>query len=163
MLAQCISISFGMTWEVCAIARQTAWQTRVEVLRTIIGFAAFVGGALISVAAAAFGRVVDSLAGLLFYRRRMGEMAGAEPGELANAFRQGAWLTFAAVTPSCALMLLEHGSAYTDARLVFAAVLAGAILWFALARRWRHPIITEIAAIASILRKTRISPTPDRL
>ncbi len=156
MLAQAVALSFGMNWELCVLTRRTAWQARVEVTRSVIGALAFCLGAVVGLAAASAGRLVESLIGLMFYRGKMPAMAGSPPGELGRVYAQSVGLTLAAVTPSGGLMLFTGWSATTNPLAILATVILGGAVWMALLARGDHPLMAELKLSVSMLVGKRV-------
>ena len=152
MIAQFIILGFGMSWELFVLRKQTALQTRFELIRAVVGTATFAAGAVFSLTGAAIGRVVDAVFGYVLYRPHMDRFAGADPGELERVYLRSAALTVAAVLPSLLLMLWTDWSPRTDLIEMIAAVLLGALLWLATMMRQRHPLFQEMTIALSHLR-----------
>ncbi|MDB5819035.1 MAG: hypothetical protein JWQ11_2675, partial [Rhizobacter sp.] len=117
LVAQIIVLSFGMNWELFVIKSETGRQTRIELARNVLGLVAFMIGSAFSVAAAAAGRVVDAIFGLLMYRSHVSRLSGADVKEITPIYVEGALLTVAAALPLALLMAFEGWSAHTDLRL----------------------------------------------
>lgn len=156
MVVHFIGLGFGMNWELCILTKKTGWQARVEVLKATVGSIAFIAGSFAGLAGAAAGRVVEALTGLVIYAPRMREMAGTRPGEIAKVFRESAILTIAAVGPSVAVMLSNRWSPATSWWLIGPAILVGIVLWLAMLRAYRHPLLDEILrALSRIMPRAR--------
>ena len=153
MVAQFIVLGFGMSWELFVLRRQTALQTRFELLRAGVGTAVFAIGAAFSLTGAALGRVLESAFGYVLYRPYMDKFAGAESGELERVYLRSAALTLAAVTPSLLLMVWTGWSPKTDLVEMVAAVLFGGVLWMATLISQRHPLFQEVTVALSRFRK----------
>ena len=142
MAGQIMAISFAMTWELCVLTGRTGWHARVEIARALAGLAVFVFGAAFNLGAAAAGRVADSLIGLAIYRPRLGELSGATPAEMRQAYRGGVLLTGLAIAPAVAMRL-----AWSEAAPLWhliLAPLAGGGLWLIGLALTRHPLFAEI-------------------
>lgn len=149
MVAQCVAIAFAMSWELCVLTDRTAWQARVEAVRAIAGLAVLAIGALVSMPAAAVGRIVDALIGLAVYRPRMPEMAGASAAETRRAYAGNALLAALAIAPVTVLMTVGGWEPETPLMAVGAAVTVGGVLWLAALAVTRHPLFVELKAITA--------------
>lgn len=149
MIAHLIALGFGMNWELCVLTKRTGWQARIESVRAVVGLGAFSAGAFFGLAAAAAGRVVESLTGLVLYGPHMRQMAGTRDGEIAAVYRQSTLLTVAAVAPSVAVMASHGWSPATPLWAVGGAVALGIALWGLTLRGLRHPLAGEIVHLVS--------------
>lgn len=148
MVAQFITLSFGMNWELFVLRDETARQTRLEVSRSIFGVGAVAVGAQFSLLAAALGRVADSLLGFFLYIPHVTRLSGATAREIARIYGQSGALTVAAVTPSLVLMISANWSARVPIGQVAVAVGVGIILWAGLIVALRHPLLEEFRIVA---------------
>lgn len=158
LVAQIVALAFGMNWELFVIRKETATQTRIELLRNVAGLAIFSIGALFSVGAAAAGRVIDNLVGLLLYRKHVRRLSGASSGEISQIFWEGLLLTLVAVLPVALLMIVERWSHETPMTAVFVAVVVGIAGWYFVITRLNHPLANEITLLARKILRT----TPNR-
>ncbi|MDE2403594.1 MAG: oligosaccharide flippase family protein [Sphingomonadales bacterium] len=157
LLAQTVTLAFGMNWELFVIRKETATQTRIELLRNIAGLTTFSIGALFSVGAAAAGRILDNLIGLLFYRKHVQRLSGADSSEIAQVYREGLALTVAAVLPALLLMIGEDWDRRTPLAAVVVAVMAGVACWYGVLVRLGHPLAHELTLLARKL--LRLQPS----
>lgn len=144
MIAQFFTLCFGMNWELFVLRDETARQTRYEVIRSIIGLVVFSIGCLISIEAAAVGRIIDAFVGFLFYYPHVRRLAGTERHEIPAIYRDSGLLTVAAVLPALVLMIVYRWSSTTPPVLVALCVLGGVALWLLTALRLRHPLRDEL-------------------
>lgn len=152
MVSQFIILCFGMNWELFVLHDEVRLQTRIELIRAATGVVVFSVGCFYGLTAAAFGRVVEALFGLLLYVPHMGRLAGVRNVEFARIWGRSLLLTLSAVCPSLALMLATDWSAHTAVPLVSGAVLLGVCFWFLLLYRLKHPLFLELNRI---LERTR--------
>lgn len=157
MAGQVIAIGFAMNWELCVLTGRTGWQARIEVARALAGLAGFALGALVSLPAAAAGRIVDAVLGYAIYRPRMGEMAGASADEVRAAYGGSLLLAAIAIAPAVAVMALHGWSPQTPLALVAAAIAVSVALWAVALRVLGHPLGGELAAL--LRRQTTEAPT----
>ncbi|HEY1124798.1 MAG TPA: oligosaccharide flippase family protein [Sphingobium sp.] len=148
MAGQFVMIGFAMNWELCVLTNRTAWQARTEVTRAVIGLAAFAAGALLSLPAAALGRVVDAVFGYLIYRPRMADMAGATSAEIGDANNGSLVLTPLAIGPAIGLMVVSRWSPAVPMGQIAIAVVAGGALWMFALYATRHPLFKELVSLA---------------
>jgi O-antigen/teichoic acid export membrane protein len=148
MIGQFIALGFAMNWELCVLSNRTAWQARTEVVRAMIGLAAFAIGAVFNLSAAAAGRIVDALLGYLIYRGKMAAMARATPAELREAYGGSLLLTLVAVGPAIGLMAFFGWSHSTPTGQLAAAVATGGALWVLVLCATGHPLFNEIRSLA---------------
>lgn len=144
MIAQFLSLCFGMNWELFVLRDETARQTKYEVTRSVFGLVVFTIGSLFSIAGAAIGRIVDAGFGLIMYYPHMRRLAKTEPGEIPGVYRESGLLTAAAVLPSFILMMTHDWAADTPFWQVAGAVLVGVALWLATVHRLDHPLLGEL-------------------
>ena len=147
-VASVILVSTTMAWEIFVVCKETALQVRIEVIRTTIGTALFVAGALHSLEAAAASRILDALFAQAMYRRHLARMTGATPGRFFRIYIRSAALTLVAVAPALALML-AHGFSPHVLLIELGAVIGTGVLFWLVALRWLNPaIFNEIMGVA---------------
>ncbi|MDB5421451.1 MAG: hypothetical protein JWR59_1398 [Brevundimonas sp.] len=144
LIGQFLALFFGMNWELFVLRNETARQTRLEVSRSAIALAAFVIGCQFNLLAAAFGRVVDGIVGLIVYFPHVNRLAQTRPGELLRIYRDNLVLTAATTGPAFGLMLATGWSAKTSWLAIIPAAALGVGLWFVVMALMRHPLFLEI-------------------
>jgi O-antigen/teichoic acid export membrane protein len=144
MVAQCVVLCFGMSWELFVVKDETARQTRLEVIRAIVGTIFFMIGCLFNLTAAAVGRIAEALAGLVLYRSHVQRLSEAAPGQISRIVMNNACLTIGAVLPSFVLMLSTGWSHTTSPAMLVGAIFSGMLIWIAVLARQRHPLYTEL-------------------
>jgi O-antigen/teichoic acid export membrane protein len=150
LLAQFLSLSFAMNWEVYLVRNQLAIQVKFEAARSVFGLlskavASF--GGLIAVAAST---VVDQLFSMILYLPRMGKLTDTGNRELAGIWGEAALLALVTGTPSLALMMWHGWSAQVPLLQVAGAVAAGGALWLMLLARLQHPLWREIRHLVAL-------------
>lgn len=143
-VAAAITVATGMTAEIFILRHQTARQLRIELLRALLGFAAFAAAATISLAAAAAAKVAEAVLAFLLYRRPMNELVGGQPDELGRMYREALLLTAAAILPAFSLMAWFDWSPAVPVPAIIAAVAGGVALWAVLLVRRQHPLYLEV-------------------
>jgi O-antigen/teichoic acid export membrane protein len=154
MIAQVLATCFAMNWELFVLRDQTAKQTQLELVRAIGSVAAFTGGCFFSTAAAAAGRIVDSILGLVLYHKPIRQLAGLDDGILFRIFGKSSLLTVAAVFPSLGLMVWNDWSPYTSPAAIAGALATGIVLWILAIAQTRHPLLGEIRRLMPSSRST---------
>jgi O-antigen/teichoic acid export membrane protein len=157
MVAQTLTLCFGMNWELFVLRNETERQTRLEVTRSLISLAIFVVGCRFGIAGAATGAVVGSLFGWVVYFPHMNRLGEIAPGRLVQIYGRGALLTIAAVTPSALLMAATHASERTPLLWIAATVALGVLCWFGLLARFQHPLYEELMTLG---RKMKLVKRP---
>lgn len=147
LVSQIITIAFGMNWELFVIRNETALQTKIELYRNGVGLAVFIAGSMISLTAAAIGKVCDALIGLALYRKHVLRLSGLAAEQMNRTYREGALLSLAAVLPSALLMVDQRWSEHTSLLLVGGAVALGMVLWAGVLAWLRHPLIEEFLVL----------------
>lgn len=147
LIAQVITLGFGMNWELFVIRNETALQTKIELYRNVIGLCVFLVGCMFSLTLAALGKVCDALVGLALYRRHVLRLSGLAQHQITRAYYEGALLSFVAVLPSGFLMAYERWSEHTSLAVVAAAVALGVAMWAACVFWLRHPLVDEFAVL----------------
>jgi O-antigen/teichoic acid export membrane protein len=160
MVAQFVVLGFGMNWELFVLRRETALQTRYEMLRAIATLVVVTIGCLFSIAGAAAGRVAEAVLGYFLYRPHMDRMAGTTKGELERVYGESLLLTVVAVAPAFVLMMLSGWAADTSFVFVGGSVLLGIAAWFAVMVVRRHPAVDELQKLVSGIKAMRSRSTP---
>jgi O-antigen/teichoic acid export membrane protein len=150
MIAQFVTLSFGMNWELFVIRDETAKQTKYETIRSLVGLVFFAAGSLINLGAATIGRVLEALVGAAIYLPKMTQLSDARPHELTRIYVNSAGLTIAAITPSIVVMFAYRWSAVTPPSVIALGVTMGLVFWLAALRYLRHPLLDEIKRLISI-------------
>lgn len=144
LIAQFLALCFGMNWELFVLRDETARQTRFEVIRSVVALGIFSLGCLVSLTAAAAGRIAESAIGLLLYYPHVRRLAQTDRGEIPAVFAQSAMLTVAAVAPALLLMIGMGWSERAPAAALAGVVGLGVALWTAVLFALRHPLSDEI-------------------
>lgn len=144
LVSQIVVLAFGMNWELFVIHDEINKQTRFEAIRAIFGAAAFAIGCAFSISAAATGRIVEALFGLILYLPSMSALSGAAPGRIFRLYGRSAILTLAACLPSAILMASQDWNPRTSIAFCLASVILGVTLWIVALAYTRHPLIDEM-------------------
>ena len=159
MLAFAVTISIGMTAEVFVLRHETRRQLKIESIRSAAGLLLFVGGALISLPAAAAAKLIESIVAFLMYRRPMNRLIGGPPDRLRAVYKEGLVLGGVAVMPSLALMMWSDWSPATPLAAVLVAVVLGICAWAAMIIKMGHPLAIEgFRALSLALDRIRKMP-----
>jgi O-antigen/teichoic acid export membrane protein len=143
MIAQAVTLCFGMNWELFVLRDETAKQTKFEAIRAVVGVCLLCFGALFNILAAAFGRVAEAIFGMILYLPHMGRLAEARRSELVPIYLRGLAATLAAVMPATALMVAKRWSPNVDLLAVAGAVGLGLVLWCLVLRKMNHLLLGE--------------------
>jgi O-antigen/teichoic acid export membrane protein len=146
-LAGVLLTSITMTWEVFVVTGETQRQARLEVIRTVVGFALFVAGCLHSLAAAAAARVGDALVAQWLYRPHLHRLTDTTPAELLRIYRVSALTSLPAILPAGAVMALWRWSPAVPLPAVLGAIVAGALGWIAALRVSNHLLWQELVRL----------------
>ena len=152
-IAQVLTLSFGMNWELFVLRDKLNVQTRYEILRSLCGLGLFALGCLVSMDAAAAGRILDALLGCLLYFRWMGRLSGADNHEILAIYRGSAVLSALAVAPSLCLMIATGWDPYVSRWVLGLAVAMGVISWAITIHVMDHPLRAEMQIVASAARR----------
>lgn len=155
MLWQFIAIGFSMNWELFVLRHETHRQIRFEIARSVVGTIGFTLGSLVSISAAALGRVADVTVGYLLYRPHMDRLAGTEPGELERTYAQSGLVTVVTAVPPLLVMLATGWDYRTPIWLIAAALVLSGFIWLATLWRIGHPIADELRLLAAHARSVR--------
>jgi O-antigen/teichoic acid export membrane protein len=151
-IATAVVVGMGLTAELFILRHRTKQQVTIEAVRSVIGLALFVGGALISLGLAAAAKVAEALVAFGIYFGPMMQLIGGPPAELRRLYVQSFLLTVAAVLPSLCLMLVTGFSPSTPLLLILGSVVLGVGLWGAALIALRHPILAEATKLLTRLR-----------
>lgn len=153
MIAQFVVLGFGMNWELFVLRNETARQTRIEIVRAMVGTAIFAIGCLFGIAAAALGRIGEAVVGYLLYRPHIDRLAGTSQGEIGGIYRESLLLTIAATLPVALTMLSQRWSPDVPIAWIAAATALGGVGWALLLWRREHPIFEEVRLLLVQLRR----------
>ncbi|WP_342659361.1 oligosaccharide flippase family protein (plasmid) [Sphingomonas sp. NY01] len=151
LIAQAITLSFGMNWELFVLRDETTKQSRLEVKRALFGFFIFSVFCRFGLASAALGRVGDAIAGYFIYRGHVRRLANVRGAELRRVFMMSSILTVFAAIPPLIMMVIYDWSDSPPAFALVGSVGLGIVAWFAAIHSLRHPLLDEFARVASKL------------
>jgi O-antigen/teichoic acid export membrane protein len=151
MVALIVAHAFSMNWEIFVIKDETARQTRIEIARSIAGVSAAAAGSLVSVAAAACGRLTDCVVGFVLYLPHIRRLTGVTMRELGQVYANSAVLSGAAVLPGLLFMASAGWPSRPPLTIAGGTVVLGIVLWIALLALSRHPLIHELARVRLML------------
>ncbi len=146
-VAAILYVSITMTWELFVLCNETGRQARFEALRSGIGLIMFVGGALISLTAAAIGRIGEAIFSVALYRPHIERMTSTTLADFIPIYRRSAILTAASCAPALALMLIYDWSPRTPFPLVMVAIAGGVAAWLAAIRLTGHALADEVITL----------------
>ena len=159
-LTAILLVSITMTWELFAVCHQSHKQAKLEIVRTSIGSALFIGACFIGLNAAAFSRLADAAVSILLYRPHVEAMTETEFSDFAKVYRRNGLLTLAACAPSIILLAIWGFSPFTPIAYVAASIALGLGAWLVLLRITNHPVWTEIAHIGTkLVSRVRVGQT----
>ena len=155
LVGQFISLSFAMNWELFVVRDRLRTQTRLEVLRSIVGVVTQVFGCLFSLVVVAGASIVSSLVSMALYGHYMPGLADTTRGRLMQIYIEASVLTAAAAAPALLFMAATGWS--TDASLpALAGVVAlGGLAWLGAIFRMGHPLAEELRLLVAQLRSRR--------
>ena len=149
-IASVIQVGITMTWELFASTGNLRTQTKVEIVRSVIGLAMFAGACFISLEAAAFSRVLDAVVAYALYRPHVNRMTHTRTRDFIPIYLRNMVLALATITPCLVLMALHGFAPSTPIGLVLVAVVCGGLLWLVGLVMIRHPLIEEAQRIFKI-------------
>ncbi len=155
MIAQFFILAFGMNWELFVIHDEIKRQTRFELIRAAFGTAAFAIGCAFSIAAAALGRIVEALFGLVLYLPHMSRLSGASVNRIAGVYARSLALTAAATFPALVLMMSSGWSPHVNRVLLAGSIALGVGAWLATLFLIDHALTREIRKILALLMPNR--------
>ena len=142
--AAILYVGVSLTWELFVLCNETGRQARYECIRSPVGLVFFLLGSLISLTAAAIGRIGEGLFTIALYRRHIQRMTSTTLADFIPIYRRSAILTAAACAPALALMLIYDWSPGTPFPLVLLAVAGGIGAWLAAIRLTGHVLAGEV-------------------
>ena len=149
MLVQLLALSFAMHHELFIMGDRIGQQAKLEVIRSLVGLAAFTYGCRYGLEGAAAGRLVDSLAGMALFLPLIPGLSGAGWRELAAAYARSGAVTLATIAPPAALMVAHDWRHDVAVLPIGAAVAAGGVCWLVALRLTHHPLWREIERFRS--------------
>lgn len=158
MLAQIALLSFGMNWELFVIRDKMAVQARYEIIRSIAGIGIFSVGCMVSMLAAASGRLIEALIGSVLYFPWMSRLSGASYSEILAIYLRTAAIAIATALPPLALMLLTGWDANVSLWLMLASIMTGIVIWIISLRLVSHPLLHEAHVVWTLARTSLPMP-----
>ena len=146
-VAAILWVSISMTWELFVLCNETGRQARLECFRSPVGLVMFLAGALISVTAAAIGRIGEAIFSVAFYRPHIERMTSTTLADFIPIYRRSAILTAVACAPALALMLIYDWSPATPFPLVIVAIAGGVGAWLATIKLTGHMLAGEVVSL----------------
>lgn len=146
-VAAMLYVSIAMTWELFVLCNETGRQARFEAVRSGIGLIMFAAGTLISLTAAAIGRIGEAIFSVALYRPHIERMTSTTLADFIPIYRRSAILTAASCAPALALMLIYDWSPRTPLPLVMAAIAGGVAAWLVAIRLTGHALGDEVIAL----------------
>jgi O-antigen/teichoic acid export membrane protein len=146
-VAAMLYVSIAMTWELFVLCNETGRQARFEAVRSGIGLIMFAAGTLISLTAAAIGRIGEAIFSVALYRPHIERMTSTTLADFIPIYRRSAILTAASCAPALALMLIYDWSPRTPFPLVMAAITGGVAAWLVAIRLTGHALGDEVIAL----------------
>lgn len=147
-VASIIAVSIAMTWEVFVVCEETGRQAKFEVWRAGGTVLIMSAGSMISLPAAAAGRIADALVSVAIYRPHLERMTDTTLADFVPIYRRSFLLTLVAIGPAVALMTAYSWTAQAPMTLVVASIVAGVALWLAALRVMHHPVLVDIMRLA---------------
>ena len=142
-----VIIGSGMTSEVFILRRETHVQVKIEGIRAVGGFLFFAGGAMISLPAAAAGKLIESIFAFFLYRKPMARFIDGPAGVLRRVYLEGIMVSVSAILPSFILMCWTRWSPLTPPIAVVSSIVIGGVMWAAILFKRQHPIATEVTRL----------------
>ena len=152
LIGQFISLGFAMNWELFVIRDEMKTQTRLEIIRSVLGVVTQTLGSLFNLTAVAATSIFNNLVSLGLYGRHMQRLAGTTTRDLTSMYLEAMLLTALAAGPSLALMVWSGWSARVSLSLVFASIALGGGLWATALVRLSHPLYDEARLIFDRIR-----------
>lgn len=159
MLSQALCLCFAMNHELFILRDRLAQQTWLEMVRSLVGLAAFAIGCTFGLLGAALARLFDALLGITLFVPLLPRLSGAAHRELFVVYLRGAVLAAAATAPSLGVMIHSGWSPATPLSSIAMAVAGGIALWVVSLRIMGHPLFVEMARLTRQV-LSRISTAP---
>ena len=158
LLSQAISLCFAMNHELFILRDRLGQQTWLEMIRSVVGLAAFAIGCTFGLLGAALARLFDALLGVALFVPLLPRLSGAARRELFVIYLRGVMLAAAATAPALGVMIHGGWSPATSLSAIAMAIAGGIALWVVSLRILGHPLFVEMARLTQQLRY-RISTT----
>jgi O-antigen/teichoic acid export membrane protein len=129
--------------DIFVVCKETARQTRLEIIRAPIALGLFSIGCLISLEAAAAMKGVEAIIMVAMYRRDLERMTDTRWPDFLPIYGRGLLLTAAATLPAALVMTAYGWSPATPLPAVLGGILAGGLAWGITLWALRHPLFDE--------------------
>ena len=143
LIGQIISLTFAMNWELFVLRDELKTQTRLELLRSLIGVTTQTIGSMFNLIIVAATSIADNILSFVIYQRYMPRLARTPSSTFFKAYGEAGLLAAAAAMPPLLLMLWFGWAADTPLTFVFGSVIVGIALWFSLIVATDHPVLWE--------------------
>jgi len=143
-LSSAIWVSLTMSWELFVVCGETHQQTRIELIRTVVGTSLFAFGASAGgLPGAAASRLADAVFSLFIYRRPIERMSMTTLLDVYPIYRRSLFLTCIAVAPAGLVMFLHRGAATAPPGQVILSIAVGIGAWTVTLIATGHPLVAE--------------------
>jgi O-antigen/teichoic acid export membrane protein len=146
-VASMIQVAITMTWELFATTGNLRVQTRIEIVRAAFAVITFTIGCFISLEAAAFAKVLDSIFAYMLYRPHISRMTSTTSADFMPIYGKNLLLSAVAVAPSAILMIQTGFDPRTAFGWVVLSVGIGILCWGVCLWRLKHPLAVETQVI----------------
>ena len=154
MIAQAVTLSFGMNWELFVLRHETTRQSKLEVKRALFGFAIFTVLCRFGLANAALGRLGDAIAGYFIYRKHVLRLANISSSEIGRVLLLNLVLTVCAAAPPFIMMMFYDWSAFPSTAALVVSIFVGIMAWVCAAFVLKHPLLVELSKPVEKLSRT---------
>lgn len=143
-MASFVQVSIYLSWELFMLRDELARQSRIEFIRTVIGFSVFAIACKFGLVAAAIAKIVDSIVANLLYRREIRRMTETTFRQYLPIYTKNLMLTVFAVAPGALVQMSGELTSAPAFLTVAVSVIAGACSWAVGVVLLRHRIAQEI-------------------
>jgi O-antigen/teichoic acid export membrane protein len=150
-------ISVSMAWELFIIGRETARQSRLEIVRTTFGTLVWILACYRSLDLAIASRIVESSLAVYLYWPHIERITGSRPKQLYLIYLRSALLTAVAIAPATAMMMLYSWSPAVPLLPMAASIALGIGAYCGALYLLRHPLGDEAVNLLRLWRKRRLA------
>jgi len=142
--ASIIQVSISLSWELFVLRGELKRQSKIELVRTIIGFTVFVVACRFGLVAAACARVLDSLVANWLYRKEIERMTETRFEQYLPIYGRSLLLVLFAAAPALLVQAIAERAAIAPLPSLLISTLAGGATWALGLLLLKHPLLDEV-------------------
>lgn len=139
-----VQVSISLSWELFILRNELARQSKIEFIRTLIGFSVFAMACKFGLVAAAVARIADAVVANFLYRKEIERMTDTTIAQYLPIYARSLLLTIFAVVPGIVIQMTDVFGSESPFLTVSISVIVGVCSWALGVVLVKHQIAHEI-------------------